>query len=260
MTAMRARVFSQSTSASGFTLIEMLLAIAAAAILLAALYGLFARAIKLRDSAEQHIREARLRAHALAVMKNDLANARFVSDAMRGGFLAQQTNPYSSPFPGYLRFTATTGRDTIDMQYGDTQEIEYYIDSDTQSSNTQAGVLVRTVDRVLLADVPQITTEERLLTNIQSMELEFFDGTDWQTSWDTSTTDTGSNSTATSSSSSTGGSSSGTYTSTITNADGTTTTSPLPLAVRIRLIPFADRGQQTPPPIELLVPWGAQKQ
>jgi hypothetical protein len=198
--------------------------------------------MKLREAAESHIRETRVRAHALAVLKNDLMNIRLVSSAMRGGLLAQSTNPYSSPFPGYLRFTATTGRDTTTSQYGDTQEIEYYIDTDSQSSNSQAGVLVRTLDRVLLADNPQITNEERLLTNIQSMEMEFYDGTTWQTSWDTSQSDGSSSSSSASSASS-----------------SSSTSTDVPQGIRIRLIPFAEPGQPTPAPLEVTVPWNTQK-
>lgn len=238
---MKARV------SNGFTLIEVVLAIGAAAILLAALYGLASKVIKLRDKATDHLRDAMVQAHAVSVLKNDLLNGRIVSTAMRGGIVGMETPPNGASFKGYLRFTTTTGRDTADTQYGDTQEVEYYIDSDPQSDSTEAGVLVRTIDHVLLADNPAIQSEERLLSGIQELQLEFYDGTDWQTSWDSATSTT----TGSSSSSSTG-------TATPSSSASSTTTSTPPKGVRVRIIPYVAKGGAPRPPIEVVVPWGTE--
>lgn len=237
----------KTRASRAFTLIETILAIGAAAILLAALYGLFSKVIKLRDKATNHLRDAMVQARAVSVLRNDLLNGRIVSSAMRGGIVGMETPPNGTAFKGYLRFTTTTGRDTDEAPYGDTQEVEYYIDSDAQSDNTEAGVLVRTIDHVLLADNPAIQTEERLLTGIQALELEFYDGTDWQTSWDSATSTTND----TSSSSATTGSSS-------TSASATASTPPK--AVRVRIVPWVARGESPRPPIEVTVPWGTVTQ
>ena len=49
---------------NAFTLIEIMVAAIAAAIILAAIYGIFYRAIKMRDTATERNHEARLRARA----------------------------------------------------------------------------------------------------------------------------------------------------------------------------------------------------
>ena len=240
----------KTRASRAFTLIETILAVGAAAILLAALYGLVSKVTKLREKATAHLKDAMLQAHAVSVLKNDLLSGRIVSSAMRGGIVGMETPPNGTTFKGYLRFTTTTGRDTDEAQYGDTQEVEYYIDSDPQSDNTEAGVLVRTIDHVLLADNPAIQTEERLLSGIQALELEFYDGTDWQTSWDSAT--------STTSDSSTGGTSTATASSSSSSSSATTNTPPK--AVRVRIVPWAARGATPRPPIEVTVPWGTVTQ
>src|SRR5207247_4747124 len=85
------------------------------------------------------------------------------------------------------------------------------------------GALVRTVSGGLVAPTRQTPPEEPLLAGIESMEVTFFDGNTWQTSWDVSQDPT------------------------------------LPQAVRVRLQPAGEGGNgRKPPAIEVLVPWVTQ--
>jgi len=58
----------------GFTLIEILAASLAAALIFVAVYGLFGRAIKSRDNATERIQQARLRARTADLIRDDLQN------------------------------------------------------------------------------------------------------------------------------------------------------------------------------------------
>lgn len=207
-----------------FTLVELLLAVFMASILLAALYALFGRAVHLREQAAAHERDTRLRAHALAVLRNDLLNAR-VSGGTMAAILDGETTSTLSNFPGYLHFTTTTGRDDADNQYGDTQEVEYYVDTDPNTGSSTAGMLVRMVYRVVLAETRTISSEDKLLPGVTSMVLSFFDGTEWNDTW--------------------------------TVSDDAPD---LPLAVRVTLnLEAPDKNSPVPPPIEVLVPWQTQR-
>src|SRR5687768_8743449 len=66
-----------------FTLLEVLMALAAGAVILTAIYGVFSKAVHLRDSATDRAREVRVRARAVSILRNDLRNAR-----ISGGELA----------------------------------------------------------------------------------------------------------------------------------------------------------------------------
>lgn len=178
---------------SGFTLLELLAASLAAAMVILAVYGIFHRTVKTRDNAVLRIREARKRERAGNIIRNDLRNAYIsggtLANAMEGGLQNQK-----SRFPGYLRFTTTTGRNKSEETYGDVQQIEYYLSdtvvtgtstpTDDASTGTETGTLIRAVTRDLLStDQTDIATEEPLLPRVQKMEVAFYDGQDWQESW-----------------------------------------------------------------------------
>ena len=218
-----------------FTLVEILVASVAASVLLVAVYGIFQRAIKTRDSATERTRQSAMTRRAANVIRNDLRNAYISGTAavlasiLEGG----QTNQKSS-FPGYLRFTTTTGKDTVDETYGDVQQVEYYIAQDdtgdssgqASASGSNAGILVRDITRDLLSSVSTTTREEKLLTGVTSLEVDFYDGQTWQPSWELS----GSNSTAM-----------------------------VPEAIRVHIQQAAPSDRiPAPMPLEILVPWGTE--
>ena len=95
----------------GFTLIEILMAMAACGVILAAIYGVFSKAIHLRDRATERVRTVRLQARALTVLRNDLRNG-LISGGKLAATLQGSRTAQNSSFPGYLRFTTTTGADT----------------------------------------------------------------------------------------------------------------------------------------------------
>jgi type II secretion system protein J len=205
----------------GFTLIEIMMAIAGGAVILAAIYGIFTRAVHLRDAAMARTREVRTRAHAAAVLRNDLRNGLISGllvtseNALASSLTGSQSSP-NGGFPGYLKLTTTTQADDADLPSADVQQVEYYVVTDPNAQDSKSGRLVRAVDRDLLATVQQAPAEEPLLSGVQSIEVTFFDGNTWQTSWTYSTTDTD-----------------------------------LPQAVKVRVLTAPGTA-----PIEVMVPWG----
>ena len=208
--------------AHGFTLIEMLMALAACAIILAAIYGVFSRAVPLRDNATQRTRDVRVRAHAASIIRNDLRNA-LVSGGTLAATLEGSQEGHGAGFPGHLKFTATTAKDAENELGGDVQEVEYYITRDPEAEDQKAGVLVRTINRDILNTTKQTLTEERVLAGVESMYVSFYSGSAWKTSWEVT-------------------------------ADEKT----LPEAVRVSIQPVADAEGIKPLPIEVLVPWLTQ--
>lgn len=210
-------------AAGAFTLIEILVATAATAILLIALYGVFSQGLRLRDEATRRVQESRLRSRAAEVLRDDLRHA-MVTGARLAATLTASSRAPSSRFPGYLSFTTVTGRVTTNTFQGDLQEVSYYIVEDPLSTNQNAGVLVRSVDRHLLAPVRQVTQEEQLLHGVTELETEFYDGANWVANWD------------------------------YTGVD-----SALPLAVEVRVRQVAGHPlDSVPPPIEIFLPWTIQ--
>jgi type II secretion system protein J len=211
--------------AVAFTLLELLMATAAAAIILLAVYGVFSKAIHLRQDATERMREARVRAHAVAVIQNDLVNA-LVSGGKLAATLTGSQETHGSSYPGYLKFTTTTAttQPTDASLVGDVQQVEYYLINDPDAAGGKSGLLVRTAETNLLTTVREQAPEQRLLAGVESLEVSFFDGQNWQESWEVNET-----------------------------------TKTLPQAVRVRIQPApAVAGGPSPAPIEVLVPWTTQ--
>ena len=237
--------------AYGFTLIEVMLASVAAAIILVAVYGLFHRAIKMRDSAMQRVKDSRLRARAEAIIGNDLRNA-----VMSGGILASSLEGGSdgagaaggaggasdSGSGGYLKLMTTGGKDTTDETYGDVEQVEYYVEKDGTDAGATTGTLVRLVTRDLLDTTPSVTHEERILSGVSSFQVSFYDGTEWEQSWVLG----GSNS----------GTTSGGSTASAASTSGTTEALPDAIKVDVQQAPATDAGQP-PAPLEIIQPWTA---
>ena len=235
----------------GFTLIEVMLASVMAAMILLAVYAVFSRAIKLRDSGTARMRLFQVRTRASRTIRTDLENA-WISGGVLANVLESSTtgsDSLDSAVPGYFKFTTTTGKDTSDDLYGDVQQVEYYIakDDSAQSGATPSGKLVRVLTRDLLDETATETSnEEQLLAGVQSFTVSFYDGTTWQTAWSVSGNTTGSGTGSTSSSTSTG--------STASNSTGTGPN--LPEAIRIDIQQIAPSAKENaPPPLEIMVPW-----
>ena len=213
------------SSSRGFTLIEMIMALSASAVILTAIYGVFSKAIHLRDSATERTRAARVQARAATLIRNDLRNARISGGELASSLEASREAPKSS-FPGYLRFITTTARDEESQLVGDLHEVEYFVVPDADAPDRRAGVLVRAFDRNLLANVREEAPQEPLITGVASMEVAFYDGQSWQDTWE------------------------------ITPDDEEKT---LPEAVRVTIRETAESAAVPKPPlIDVVVPWTTQ--
>jgi type II secretion system protein J len=212
-----------SARRTAFTLIELILAMAACGIILVAIYGVFARALKLRDTATERSRASRVETHAAGILREDLRHARISGGAMAATLEGSQSNSGAS-FPGFLKFTASTTSHPLARPSGHACEISYYLVNDDSVPGMRSGMLVRTVDFNLLAPIREQPSEQVIMRGLQAMDVAFFDGTTWQESWQ--------------------------------HEEGATTT---PLAIRVRLHPaLEDDRSAKPAPIEILAGWPMQ--
>lgn len=171
------------TRSRAFTLIEMLLAMFAAAIIMAAIYGLFSRAVHLRNHAVELVRQTRLRTRAAATLREDLRGA-IVTGGLLASVLEGSAQAPSSKFPGYLKFSTATARPDDNGVGGDVHQVEYFIAS---GADPKEGTLVRTVERDPLSPTQIDLPQDPVLGGVTAMEVSFYDGTAWTDTWSYST-------------------------------------------------------------------------
>jgi len=170
---------------SAFTLIEMLLALAISAIVVAGIGGVFYSAVRLRETTAAALDEAAPLQHALAFIRRDLRGALPPSGYLAGDFKSGTVSGGLGQSAGIgLQFYTSTGTMREDAPWGDIQQVVYELRPAAQSSRAGGNDLIRTVTRNVLGTTPQ-SEEQWLLGNVQSVEFGCYDGADWRPSWDT---------------------------------------------------------------------------
>jgi type II secretion system protein J len=208
----------------------MLLALAICAIVLVAINGVFATAVRLRDKTSSAVEEQLPINRAMDLLYRDLKGTvgpgGFLAGDFRCGAQAMGATMGLSGEAGSagLDFYTSTGGLSDKGPWGDLQEVFYELKA-PQDGNQSGMELVRCVNRNVLATTAQTPQIQRLLGKVQTLEFDCYDGSQWRNTWDTSTSDTN-----------------------------------LPVAVRIRIQLMAQPGQRADAqqPLEMLVPLVSQ--
>lgn len=196
---------------AGFTLLELLLATAIFAIVLLAIQTVFFAGLTLRKRTSAALDESLPIQQSLAILRKDLQNAVNPGGVLAGHF--RVGGPADSLASGSATVTGSgsaTGRGTSlgiaastqgggldfftavgnpgDWEPGaDIIEVNYQLMEPLEKTDETRGQdLVRSVTRNLLSTGTLESEEQRLLPNVESLEFEFYDGYNWQTTWDTS--------------------------------------------------------------------------
>ncbi len=177
--------------ARAFTLIEVLIAITIFAVLLAAINGLFYGAMHLQIKTTDAIDEGLPAEHAATIIKRDIEGV--VLSGTNSVLAGQTTSGANSgiaqtPEPGIkgvisLELYTSTGVISDDLPWGDIQKVDYSLEAPTNRMS-QGRDLVRSVTRNLLpTTTPEVSEQQRLLYNVQKLQVSFYDGTNWTETW-----------------------------------------------------------------------------
>jgi type II secretion system protein J len=187
--------FGFHRAARGFTLIEVLLALAICAIVLVAINAVFATAVRLRDKTCTAVEEALPVGRALDMLRRDLKGAVGPGGFLAGDFKCGAPTVGASmglsgeAGGGGLDFFTSTGMIGDNGPWGDLQEVFYELKAPTKRD--QGGMdLVRCVNRNLLATATPTPDTQWLMSHVETLQFDCYDGQQWRTTWDTSTGDT----------------------------------------------------------------------
>lgn len=208
-----------------FTLLELLLALVVFAIVLLSMHYVFYGAIKLRNKTTQAVEATLPMQQALMMIRRDLANIVLPvgTSALSGAFATalltgqQPTTALAGRPVGPTFYTASGVVDDA-SPWSEMRKVSYQLSPPT---NLAPGLeLYRNVTRNLLPVTTEQVESQWLLSGVEEVTFEFYDGTQWRNTW-----------------------------------DGTNETTILPKAVRVQIQLLAEPTQRTlPQPIELVVP------
>ena len=168
-------------------MLEILIAVTAFAIVLAAINAVFYAALRLQNRSIASIERLAPRQRALATIRRDLANIVPPGGTLFGPL---QTTSTTNAVAGQVSPEFYTASASIDewSPFGEIQKVSYAL---MQSANGTSGLdLVRLVTRNLLP-VTSIQSPEQqwLMGGIQNAFFTYYDGTQWRAFWDSTTAD-----------------------------------------------------------------------
>lgn len=181
-----------------FTLLELLVATSVAAIVLLVINATFFGALRLNNTTHDRIDHDLEVQRAIGVVRRDLAGIMLPSSSsssssvLAGPLSTESSTSTSLDVSGGERITpdiyTSSGRVDGWTPFGDVQMVSYFLTSATDGSRAKS--LVRVVTRNLLPVQDATTEEQTLLAGVNTAAIDYFDGTDWTDTWDSSSTST----------------------------------------------------------------------
>ena len=173
-----------------FTLIEVLLAVAVSAIVLAAINTVYFSALELRNRTTQRIESVRPLEHTLGIISRDLKGLMLPGGALSGEL---QTDLISTDGNAFALSGERIGPDFFTCSalvddtspFSELERVGYFLVSPTNYS--EGRDLVRVVSRNLLPSTVEQQTQQWLMGGVNSMVFNYYDGLQWQTTWDSTT-------------------------------------------------------------------------
>lgn len=170
----------------GFTLLELVVALAMAAILAVSLYTSLHVALKAKERTEAALEPSRTAEMAMEFLRGDFQNALPPTGLLAGTFegTSQSENPGDSGDDVNFYSTAD-GPQHVDGN-GEIKNIELTVTVEPGSTDQ---VLVRRVTRNLLSQVQTNPDEEVICRKVAGFSVRYFTGSDWVDTWDSTQED-----------------------------------------------------------------------
>jgi prepilin-type N-terminal cleavage/methylation domain-containing protein len=195
-----------------FTLLELLIAVVAFAIVLAAINGVFYSGLKLRNRSAASLEKSLPLAQAMLVLKRDLANLAPPSTnetRLIGELQSTPTGSGASSTPRFGSLAGATGGSSgqnaqvspdfhtlsglLDTAspWPNVQRLAYLL-VDSTNRNALGKDLVRAVTRNLLPSggIEEPPAEQLLLTDVEDVFFLYHNGTEWAETWDSTADET----------------------------------------------------------------------
>jgi general secretion pathway protein J len=208
---------------SAFTLIEMVLAIGVMAMVMLVINSVFFTALRLRDRTADAVDQAQPVQQAMTFLRRDLVGVMAPNGPLSGDFKAGNVSEQNMAGNAAVEMYTTTGVLREDQPWGDVQKVTYELKDAAVPGGPGGKDLIRSVTRNLLNTVSPEVDDQWMMSGVQDIKFECFDGLQWNDTWDTTSGNTN-----------------------------------LPVAVRVRieLAGAGSRGSQEP--MEIVVPIDSQ--
>jgi general secretion pathway protein J len=168
----------------GFTLLEMLLAMALTSVLAGSLYASMNTAFRGREAADRALGPAARVSATLAIIQDDLTAAVVPAGLLAGEFLGESSERDGGEAADVLYFHSRAADQSGLVPASPVVRVEYLVAEDEE---TGEAVLERRTTANLLAPEEPEATPVAICRGVQAFDVAYFSGTDWSDSWDSTT-------------------------------------------------------------------------
>ncbi len=165
----------------GFTLLEMLLAMALTSVLAGSLYASMNTAFRGREAAQRALGPAARVSAALAIIQDDLTAAVVPAGLLAGEFLGESSEREGGEPADVLYFHARAADQSGLVPASPVVRVEYLVAEDEETSEV---VLERRTTANLLAPEEPEATAVAVCRGVRAFDVAYFSGTGWSESWD----------------------------------------------------------------------------
>lgn len=177
---------------SGFTLLEILLAVAVFAIVLAAINSVYFSALRLRNKTTESIEAAVPLQRTVDLLRSDLLQLVPPGGSLSGPLKTSEQRSIpgfqNAVFVGPDFYTLSTRMDAMSPWAG-IQRVNYLLVPSTNRLDS-GYQLIRSAQPNLLSELEPAPDYEILMNGVLQMQYQYFDGTQWLDSWDSESEDT----------------------------------------------------------------------
>jgi general secretion pathway protein J len=176
----------RNRQSEGFTLIEVLLAMAILAVVVTVIYAVFSTSSANAKRAEAVRDETDLARTLMSRMSDDIANA-YCSTGLSGTFFYGKHEEVETEGDTFrhdsLSLTTLTNWRKPDSNETDLWEVGYSFE---EKSDGSGYVLVRREKRELSSDAPPLEggVEYEISDRVAELRVRYYDGTNWSDAWD----------------------------------------------------------------------------
>jgi type II secretion system protein J len=172
-------------SPQGFTLLELIVAIALMDLIALTLYSSMYIGIKAKKSSIQALKPYRLVVPVFEALGEDLKGTLKPAGLFAGSFEGEKSAGKNES--DSISFYCCNYHPQENEKASNIVKVEYVVEDDDLQNGS--FVLVRKVTTNLLSSKTTNTKDEVLCRGISSFNVEYYDGNDWTNSWDSTTQD-----------------------------------------------------------------------
>lgn len=183
---------SRRRAGPAFTLVEVLVAITVFAIIISAISGVFYAGLQLRNRTMDNLEKTMPLEFAFDSMHHDIANLVAPRNGVGGTFFGPlMTDSPSNSLPNQVGPDFYTSAGELDgiAPWGNVEKVDYVLATPTNNLPAVGKDLWRAVTHNLLPINPpaQPDEEQLILRGVQTLTFLYYDGTQWEAIWDTTT-------------------------------------------------------------------------